>query len=86
MNMPDPGEVSLSRLRWRCRRGMRELDHLLSGWLEARWDTADTETRRRFLLILDAEDDALWDWVTGRAMPEDAGVADLIQRIVARQD
>jgi antitoxin CptB len=83
--MDDSVPITMSRLRWRCRRGMRELDSLLSGWLDAHWEDADPETRTRFLAVLDAEDDALWDWVTGRAAPEDAGLADLIQRIVARQ-
>ena len=43
--MNEPDAVTLSRLRWRCRRGMRELDSLLSGWLESHWADADPETR-----------------------------------------
>ena len=83
--MNDPGSVTLSQLRWRCRRGMRELDTLLTGWVERHWSSADAETRRSFLALLDAEDDALWDWVTGRAVPEDPALARLVERIVARR-
>ena len=30
-------EATLRRLRWRCRRGMRELDQLMVRWLDGRW-------------------------------------------------
>lgn len=83
--MNEPDAVTLSRLRWRCRRGMRELDRLLSGWLESHWAGADPETRRLFLDLLDAEDDVLWAWVTGRSVPAHAALADLVQRIVDRR-
>lgn len=78
-------EPTISQLRWKCRRGMRELDTLLTGWMERHWASADPNTRRAFLALLDAEDDALWDWVTGRAVPERAELADLVVRIVARR-
>jgi succinate dehydrogenase flavin-adding protein (antitoxin of CptAB toxin-antitoxin module) len=64
---------------------MRELDSLLSGWVDRHWDTADSSTRSTFVDLLDAEDDALWDWVTGRSSPDDPSIADLVQRIVARR-
>ncbi|NKI35468.1 succinate dehydrogenase assembly factor 2 [Wenzhouxiangella sp. XN79A] len=83
--MADPASVTISQLRWRCRRGMRELDTLLTGWVERHWDSADAGTRATFLQLLDAEDDALWDWVTGRATPADPALVDLVGRIVARR-
>ena len=64
---------------------MRELDTLLTGWVEQHWDRADETTQRTFVQLLDAEDDALWDWVTGRASPEHPALADLVERIVARR-
>src|SRR3546814_5616419 len=30
-------EAELRRLRWRCRRGMKELDQLLNRWLDQQW-------------------------------------------------
>ena len=47
-----------SRLRWQCRRGMRELDLLLSRYLEQRYPEApDTEKAvfRQFLELSDPE-------------------------------
>lgn len=58
-----------SRLRWRCRRGMQELDVMLGRWLESAWPGADETRRRAFSTLLEHEDDRLWDWLTGRAEP-----------------
>lgn len=60
-----PSEIELKRLRWRCRRGMRELDRLFDRYLDTRWATASDEERGVFLRILDTEDDKLWRWLMG---------------------
>ena len=58
-----------ARLRWRCRRGMRELDQLLSGWLDARYPHADASAQRAFAELLEEPDPQLWDWLSGREAP-----------------
>ena len=36
--------TSISKIRWQCRRGMRELDELLSSYLENKYqETSDKE-------------------------------------------
>ena len=67
-----------SALVWRCRRGMRELDALLTRWLDLNWVDADEEMRSAFTLLLDSEDDQLWDWLLGRSQAPDES----LQRIV----
>lgn len=74
----DPG---LRRLRWRCRRGMRELDQLLTRYLDQRWGQATDDERRVFLQLLDCEDDRLWRWLLDRERPTDAALQLLVQRI-----
>lgn len=74
-------DTELKRLRWRCRRGMRELDQLLTRYLDRAW-AADSEAQRGiFLELLDTEDDRLWRWFMGYEVPTDAGLAALIARI-----
>jgi antitoxin CptB len=78
--MTDPAE--LSRLRWRCRRGMRELDALMLRYLERRWEHASESERAVFLQLLECEDDKLWRWFMGRERPEDTDLHALVQAIV----
>ena len=53
------------RLRWRCRRGMKELDLLLVRWLELRFAAADIHRRHAFGLLLDETDPQIADWLIG---------------------
>lgn len=61
--------ADLRRLRWRCRRGMRELDRLLGRYLDRRWALAPETEREAFEALLGVEDDALWRWFMGREAP-----------------
>ena len=71
-----------SRLRWRSRRGMRELDVLLERWLDTRWADASHEDRDRFDRLLDCEDVVLWDWCTGRSHPGDRDLAAILDQVL----
>ena len=76
-------DTELRRLRWRCRRGMRELDQLLERWLEREWRQSPTAQREVFLRLLDCEDDRLWRWFMGYEACADAELSELIARIRA---
>lgn len=77
----DADEVELRRLRWKCRRGMRELDQLLTRWLEREWRASPAAQREVFLRLLETEDDTLWLWLMGRDAPADAELAALVHDI-----
>jgi len=68
-------------LRWRCRRGMQELDVLLLRWLDRHHAAASEAERGSFLKLLDTEDDKLWRWFLGHERSPDADVDALVQRI-----
>ena len=71
----------LKKLRWRSRRGMRELDRLFDRWLDREWRRSSEAERGVFLQLLDCEDDKLWRWFMGyEQCPHDA-LAPLIQQI-----
>lgn len=59
-----------SSLRWRCRRGMRELDVLLGRWLDQAWSEASSDLREAFAALLQREDNEIWDWLMGRVEPD----------------
>ena len=54
-------EAIIRRLRWRTRRGTRELDALFGSWLDESFASADEATRRAFDELLDVQDPDLWD-------------------------
>ena len=74
-------ETELKKLRWRCRRGMRELDQLLERWLDRAWRQSPTAERAVFLRLLDSEDDRLWRWFLGHEAPADVEIATLVHQI-----
>lgn len=74
-------DAELRRLRWRCRRGMRELDQLLERYLDRAWRNAPADERGVFLRLLDIEDDKLWRWFMGFEAVPDAELAQLVERI-----
>jgi antitoxin CptB len=56
-------------LRWRQRRGMRELDVLLERYYTRHYDTADAAERASFARLLEREDPEIWLWVVGSSAP-----------------
>lgn len=60
-------EARVKRLRWRCRRGTRELDALLGGWFDTHVATLDAAQFAAFDELLDRQDPELWDWLLGHA-------------------
>ncbi len=72
------------RLRWRCRRGTRELDVLLSRWLDAGYAQASAAQREAFEAMLELPDPLLWDWLSGSANCEDPQFQGLVDEIRGR--
>ena len=64
-------------LRWRQRRGMKELDVVLERYFDRRYPTATPGERAQFERLLDCEDPQIWGWIMGQgAVP--AELADVI--------
>jgi antitoxin CptB len=72
------------RLRWRARRGTRELDALFGGWLDECFAAASETRKQAFDELLDVQDPDLWDWVMGHARPARADWQAIIDDIRAR--
>jgi antitoxin CptB len=77
----DAERIELQKLRWRSRRGMRELDQLMERYLAQRWLKADSAERAVFDRLLACEDDRLWRWFLGYETAEDADLHALVERI-----
>ena len=75
------GQDRVKKLRWQSRRGMKELDVLFEAFfvnqagplLEGAWPDLEA--------LLEQEDDVLFDWVSGRDLPADPTLLDLIRTL-----
>jgi antitoxin CptB len=72
----------LSRLRWQCRRGMRELDELLLRYLETTYEGASDEDKRAFQAVLALSDPELNGYLLQRDIPRSKPLANVIEHIL----
>lgn len=77
--MTDPTE--LARLRWRCRRGLLELDVLFKQFLDGRYDELEAAERTAFDRLLEVPDQQLLAWFYGQQTAEDDELARLVRKI-----
>jgi len=74
-------ETTLSQLRWRCRRGMLELDLLLNDYLNENFSKLDRQQLQLFESLLEYPDAVLLDLLLGNIQASDAGLAEFISTI-----
>jgi antitoxin CptB len=61
----------MDRLRWNCRRGMLELDLVLTGFLDKQYPKLTESQVKVFKKLLDYPDTDLWDMIMARTEPAD---------------
>lgn len=77
----DTGKAGLGRLRWMCRRGMRELDVLLERWLAQHGPMATAEELAGFEALLQWQDPDLVRYLIAGEIHADSDLAALLQSI-----
>jgi len=70
-----------ARLKWQCRRGMRELDLLLEVFLERRYQTLSPVARDSFERLLDRPNEDLVAWLIEGDSPQDEQLAGIVRQI-----
>ena len=73
----------LDRIRWRCRRGLLELDLILTRFLENHFDHLDAVQRELFSQLLEESDNDLLDWALGRGQPTDCRYLPVVELLRA---
>jgi antitoxin CptB len=71
----------LAKLRWRCRRGMKELDVVLLGYLERYYMQAPAKEQEAFADLLELQDPQLYAFIIGREIPTDETVANVVGKL-----
>ena len=79
-----PDDYEMSRLRWRCRRGMRELDTLLLAYVESHYSTASQSEQSAFSGLLTMPDPDILALLTGRLVADDESLRHVLQRLLER--
>ncbi len=62
-------ELSKKRLAWQCRRGMLELDVLLTRFLDHSYEKLSLADKRCFVDLLTSIDPELYAWLMGQEAP-----------------
>jgi antitoxin CptB len=78
-------EVEIRRLRWLCRRGMKELDIVLGWYLDDCYGAASDAERRAFEALLAQEDPVIWHWLMGAAPPPEGTMGQVMKRLIDRR-
>lgn len=79
-------DPNIRALTWRCRRGMRELDQLLLGFLNQHFEVIDSAQKRAFLRLLDMQDPEIFGFLVRGVTPEDPEVAAIVHTVLDRTD
>ena len=63
-------DINRSRLLWRCRRGIREMDIVLQEYISRSYDTLSDTDKKAFSQLLDETDLDILNWIMGKEEPE----------------
>jgi antitoxin CptB len=81
-----PAPTESARLRWRCRRGLRELDVLLERYLAERWPSAAPVEQAAFARLLELADPDLAALCLGQSAAADAVTVRVVADITRAAD
>ena len=73
---PMDASTELNRAKWASRRGLLELDLLLSPFVNGAFDTLSDELKSDYCALLVNDDQELMEWIMGRSQVPD-------QRLIA---
>jgi antitoxin CptB len=74
--------MDAAKIRWRCRRGMKELDILLARFVDERFDSASPQEQEAFEELLEVQDPLIYAYCLGN-QPPPSHFAALIERITS---
>ena len=69
----------LERARWRCRRGLLELDIILQRFMDQHYTQLDEQGLEQFEKLLALPDNDLWDLITARQVTADDNLQQVLK-------
>ena len=70
-----------SRLLWRCRRVIKEMDIVLQDFIKDSYDELNNENKSAFSKLLEEQDLDILNWILGKGKPEDTALIEIIKKI-----
>ena len=80
----DAAEIKKRKLRWKCRRGMLELDIILLGFFEKHYDNLNEAEKNQFARLLEVDDTLLFAWFMESEQPDDLEVKAMVSKIESK--
>jgi len=74
----------VARLRWRCRRGLLELDLVFNDFVDRRYRSLNPELQQAFWDLLEEGDNPILAWLHGTDSCEDSNLMQIIN--IIRED
>ena len=71
----------MERLRWRCRRGLLELDVVLKNFLDQGYASLTPAEQDAFDKLLAVPDNILWAYVQGSENPPEKELSQIVSKI-----
>jgi antitoxin CptB len=75
------GDENLRRVRWRCRRGLLELDLILLRFVDEYYPALLEAEKSGFQELLSLPDATLIDYIAGRDKPADKVLREIVRKI-----
>lgn len=69
----------LERARWRCRRGLLELDILLERFMDEHYNALGKNELRQFEMLLNLPDNDLWDMIMQKQQAKDQSLLPVLR-------
>ena len=73
--------ITDSRIRWKCRRGLLELDIVFEKFCQTILPVMSDEEKKLFFYFLDTPDQLLLDWIFSSAFPESGQDKEFVQKL-----
>ena len=70
-----------SRLFWRSRRGIKEMDIVFQDFIKNSYDKLNSKDKSAFSKLLEEQDLDILNWILGKDKPEDTTLIAIIKKI-----
>ncbi len=72
---------NIEKIKWKCRRGTKELDLLLAKFFDNFFIKSDDKIKEAFVRLIDMQDPEIYDLLTGKKKAHNSDIESVIKLI-----